>query len=179
MVDNKSLNGSHHVNPTLQKNNQATHHGSLTHTHTHTTAFHQHKYARTPHFNTWKVAKKQNLDYEYTKKTDSRLQARLLTCVLAMLTNTFAAALSTWIARKIVAPSLVTLMPPSRLPMDCKILSMPMIPQKKKRVYEGVWGRVRLCQLSFLPVISWGWFALGKTSLRGWFLAQFLLAYSR
>lgn len=49
----------------------------------------------------------------------------VLTCVFAMFTNTFAAALSTWIARRMVAPSLVTLMPPSRLPIDCKILSIP------------------------------------------------------
>lgn len=50
-----------------------------------------------------------------------------LACVLAMLTKTLAAALSTWIDRKMVAPSFVTLMPPSRLPTDCKILSMPTV----------------------------------------------------
>lgn len=49
-----------------------------------------------------------------------------------MLTNTLAAALSTWMDRKMVAPSFVTLMPPSRLPTDCKILSMPT-----KYVLEG------------------------------------------
>lgn len=50
-----------------------------------------------------------------------------LACVFAMFTNTLAAALSTWMDRRMVAPSFVTLMPPSRLPTDCKILSIPKL----------------------------------------------------
>mmetsp|Transcript_6458 Transcript_6458/g.17793 ORF Transcript_6458/g.17793 Transcript_6458/m.17793 type:complete len:204 (-) Transcript_6458:29-640(-) len=48
--------------------------------------------------------------------------------VLAMSMSTLAAALSTWIACRMVAPSLVTVTPSPRPVVDCRILSMPLGP---------------------------------------------------